>query len=58
MITVGHDHVNGHGHPSLPCRMSSFALENGFRLGAPRRRCACRGITEPAAGLPTLATAR
>jgi len=40
----GHDHVYGHGHPSLPCRRSSFALEDDFRLGAPRRRCACRGI--------------
>jgi len=42
-----HDHVDDHDYPPLRCWASSFALENGLRPGAPRRRCACRGITEP-----------
>jgi hypothetical protein len=41
----GHGHGDDHDHPSLPCEVSSFALEHGLRLGAPRLRFACRGIT-------------
>jgi len=39
----GHGHGDDHDHPSLPCRVSSFALEHGFPLGAPRLRYAFRG---------------
>ncbi len=41
----GHGHVHVYDHPSWPYREASFALENGLRPGAPRLRCACRGIT-------------
>jgi len=39
------DHVDDHDYPSLLSQASSFALESGPRLGAPRLRYACRGIT-------------
>jgi hypothetical protein len=51
--SVGASRMSGHGddhdHPSLPFQASSFALEHGLRLGAPRLRFACHGIT----GLPS-----
>jgi hypothetical protein len=39
----GYDRVND--HPSLAGWGSGFALGYNLPPGAPRRRCACRGIT-------------
>ncbi len=40
----GHDHGHVYDHPSLAGRGSGFALGYSLPPGAPRRRCACRGI--------------
>ncbi len=37
--------VYGHDHPSSPCQARELALEWCLQPGAPRCRCACRGIT-------------
>ena len=47
----GHGHVYVYDHPSTPCREGSFTVENGLGLGAPRLRCACRGIAVTTGGL-------
>jgi hypothetical protein len=52
----GHGH--GHDHPSLAGWGSGFALGYSLPPGAPRRRCACRVITETPLALTPLSRAR